>query len=53
MRAKAMPGEDPKTLPKPSEIVPSIVEMASPAFQRTNVLFTFRTQSFDEWPAAT
>jgi NAD(P)-dependent dehydrogenase (short-subunit alcohol dehydrogenase family) len=53
MRAKAMPGEDPKTLPKPSEIVPNIVEMASPAFQRTNVLFTFRTQSFDEWSAAT
>ncbi len=32
MRAKAMPGEDPETLPQPSEIVPHLVEMASPAF---------------------
>ena len=39
MRAKAMPGEDPTTLPQPSEIVPHLVEMASPIFQRTNVLF--------------
>ena len=53
MRAKAMPGEDPKTLPKPSDIVPHIVEMASPAFDRTNVLFRFPTQTFSEWPAAT
>jgi len=41
MRAKAMPGEDPATLPKPSEIVPYLVEMASPGFERTNVLFEF------------
>ena len=52
MRAKAMPGEDPKTLPKPSEIVPHLVEMASPSFQRTNVLFEFPTRSYREWPDA-
>jgi NAD(P)-dependent dehydrogenase (short-subunit alcohol dehydrogenase family) len=34
MRAKAMPGEDPETLPHPSEIVPFLLEMASPAFAR-------------------
>jgi NAD(P)-dependent dehydrogenase (short-subunit alcohol dehydrogenase family) len=50
MRAKAMPGEDPGTLPKPSEIVPHLVEIASPAFQQTNVLFDFPTRSYTEWP---
>ena len=46
MRAKAMPGEDPATLPHPSEIVPFLVEMASPAFSRTNVLFEFPTRTY-------
>jgi NAD(P)-dependent dehydrogenase (short-subunit alcohol dehydrogenase family) len=53
MRAKAMPGEDPKTLPKPSEIVPHIVEIASPSFQRTNLLFDFPARAFREWPIPT
>lgn len=48
MRAKAMPGEDPATLPKPSEIVPYLVEMASPSFNRTNVLFEFPGRSYVE-----
>jgi NAD(P)-dependent dehydrogenase (short-subunit alcohol dehydrogenase family) len=52
MRAKAMPGEDPKTLPKPSEIVPHLVELASPAFDRTDVLFHFPSRTFREWRAA-
>ncbi len=50
LRAKAMPGEDPATLPKPSEIVPHLVEMASPGFERTNVLFEFPSLSYTEWP---
>ncbi|MBZ8131744.1 SDR family NAD(P)-dependent oxidoreductase [Afifella sp. IM 167] len=41
MRARAMPGEDPQTLPHPSELAPYLVEMASPAFQRTDQLFDF------------
>ena len=52
MRAKAMPGEDPATLPKPAEIVPHLVEIASPSFQRTNVLFTFPSLTYTEWPDA-
>ncbi|MEM6538812.1 MAG: SDR family NAD(P)-dependent oxidoreductase [Pseudomonadota bacterium] len=32
MRAKAMPGEDPETLPHPSEIAPLIVHAASPLY---------------------
>jgi NAD(P)-dependent dehydrogenase (short-subunit alcohol dehydrogenase family) len=46
MRAKAMPGEDPASLPKPSEIVPYLVEMASPGFERTNVMFEFPSRSY-------
>src|SRR6201994_4160597 len=34
MRAKAMPGEDPSTLPLPQDITPRIVEMLSPAYDR-------------------
>jgi hypothetical protein len=52
MRAKAMPGEDPATLPKPAEIVPHLVEIASPSFHRTNVLFTFPSLTWTEWPDA-
>jgi NAD(P)-dependent dehydrogenase (short-subunit alcohol dehydrogenase family) len=51
MRAQAMPGEDPMTLPHPSEIVPHLIEIASPGFRRTNVLFDFPTKSFSEYPA--
>jgi NAD(P)-dependent dehydrogenase (short-subunit alcohol dehydrogenase family) len=50
MRAQAMPGEDPNTLPQPAEIVPYLVDMASPAFSRTNTLFRFPSRSFEDWP---
>ncbi len=52
MRAQAMPGEDPATLPGPAEIVPYLVEMASPGFSRTNVLFQFPTRAYVDWPQA-
>ena len=52
MRAQAMPGEDPATLPAPAEIVPYLVEMASPAFSRNNVLFRFPTKTYVEWSEA-
>lgn len=32
MRAQAMPGEDPETLPHPSEVAPLFLEMAEPGF---------------------
>jgi hypothetical protein len=51
MRAQAMPGEDPMTLPEPSEIVPHLIEMASPGFTRTNVLFDFPTKSYTDYPS--
>jgi len=52
MRAKAMPGEDPATLPKPSEIVPYLVEIASPDFNKTNVLFEFPSRLYRDWSDA-
>lgn len=52
MRAQAMPGEDPGTLPSASEIVPYLIEMASPDFARTGTLFQFPTRAYADWPSA-
>jgi NAD(P)-dependent dehydrogenase (short-subunit alcohol dehydrogenase family) len=47
MRAEAFPGEDPETLPDPSEIGPLVVELAlsNPGLPKEAVLFR-------EWKAA-
>ncbi|WP_196258919.1 SDR family NAD(P)-dependent oxidoreductase [Pelagibacterium limicola] len=37
MRAKAMPGEDPATLPSPDEIAPKMVDLVSPAYTKTGM----------------
>ncbi len=42
MRGKAMPGEDPNSLPHPSEISPMLVEMLSPKFTRHNEIIRFK-----------
>lgn len=42
MRAKAMPGEDPATLPTPDQIAPQIVEMLSPSFGTSETIASFR-----------
>jgi len=42
MRAAAMPGEDPMSLPAPEELAPLILEMLSPACTKTAELVTFR-----------
>ncbi len=39
MRAKAMPGEDPNTLPTPEDIAPKLVDLLSPAVTQTGWLF--------------
>ncbi|TPO01045.1 SDR family NAD(P)-dependent oxidoreductase [Mesorhizobium sp. B1-1-5] len=39
MRAQAMPGEDPETLPHPSEIARRIVPLASPELKETGLIF--------------
>jgi NAD(P)-dependent dehydrogenase (short-subunit alcohol dehydrogenase family) len=44
MRAKAFPGEDPKKLPTPDEIVPLFLELVEPSCD-----FTGRTINFADW----
>ncbi len=39
MRAQAMPGEDPSTLPGPAEVAAKIVPLASPGLTETGMLF--------------
>lgn len=39
MRAQAVPGEDPKTLPTPEEIAPVLVDLISPALSETGKIF--------------
>ena len=46
MRAKAMPGEDPLTLPEPESITGRIVEMLSPRFEQNGVLYDVRSGEF-------
>ena len=42
MRVKAMPGEDPDTLPQPADIAPSIVRMVSPDWTGQGELVNWR-----------
>jgi NAD(P)-dependent dehydrogenase (short-subunit alcohol dehydrogenase family) len=46
MRAQAVPGEDPETLPHPSEIAARILPMASPELTRTGQIYQAR---HDRW----
>ncbi len=48
MRAKAMPGENPESLPTPAEIAPRIVDLLSPKLSETGKLFDVPTGSFTE-----
>jgi NAD(P)-dependent dehydrogenase (short-subunit alcohol dehydrogenase family) len=48
MRAKAMPGENPDTLPKPADIAPKLVDMVSPALKETGKLFDASTGAFSD-----
>ena len=41
MRAKAMPGEDPATLPKPEELAETFVQLALPSCTDNGKLITF------------
>lgn len=45
MRAKAVPGEDPETLRKPSLIAPNLVDLVSPEWQHNRKLFDCRDHS--------
>ena len=42
MRAKAMPGENPETLPDPADIATLVVEMLSPGYQPSGEILAYR-----------
>ncbi|WP_137933833.1 SDR family NAD(P)-dependent oxidoreductase [Mesorhizobium comanense] len=46
MRAQAVPGEDPDTLPHPSEIARRIVPLASPDLKETGLIFQAKHNRF-------
>lgn len=46
MRAQAMPGEDPETLPTPQSVAERIVKLADPALTVTGKLFDVRQDRF-------
>lgn len=48
MRAKAMPGENPDTLPQPSEIAPKLVDLLSPSLNEHGRLFDMATGKFED-----
>lgn len=45
MRAQVMPGEDPTTLPKPSEIVPALVDMIAPSYAHNGMIYSVKDKS--------
>lgn len=48
MRAKAMPGENPETLPKPSDIAPELIDLLSPSVTESGKLFDMSTGTFGD-----
>ena len=48
MRAKAMPGEDPETLPQPTEIAPKLIDLLSPTLTENGRLFDMPSSKFGD-----
>jgi len=48
MRAKAMPGENPETLPTPETIAPPLVDLLSPALNEQGRLFNIDSGRFED-----
>ncbi len=51
MRAQAVPGEDPQTLPSPQEVAEKIVHLSSPDLKETGKLFNVRKNRFMNYHA--
>ncbi|EJF86672.1 SDR family NAD(P)-dependent oxidoreductase [Bartonella rattimassiliensis] len=49
MRAEAMPGEDPKTLPSPQEVAKKMVHLLSPDLKETGKLFNVHKNRFVDY----
>ena len=45
MRARAMPGEDPATLPSPEDVAASLIRLVSPEYEENGVIFDFPSQA--------
>ena len=48
MRAKAMPGENPETLPTPADIAPKLIDLISPSLSENGRLFNIETDAFED-----
>lgn len=48
MRAKAMPGEDPNTLPSPADRAPKLVDMVSPAYTANGKIYDAHTDTTED-----
>lgn len=48
MRAKAMPGENPDTLPRPGDIAPKLIDLISPSVKESGKLFNVETGAFED-----
>jgi len=48
MRAKAMPGENPETLPTPEAVAPQLVDLLSPALEEQGRLFSVDSGHFED-----
>ena len=48
MRAKAMPGEDPNTLPTPADVAPKLIDLLSPSLTENGRLFDVGTGAFED-----
>ena len=49
MRAMAMPGENPMTLPAPDDVAAKIVDLCVPSFSETGKLYDFRAGKLQEF----
>ncbi|WP_350333804.1 SDR family NAD(P)-dependent oxidoreductase [Coralliovum pocilloporae] len=48
MRAQAVPGEDPNTLPTPRDVAPDLISMIFPDFNKTAQCFDFKEKSWSD-----
>lgn len=46
MRAKAVPGEDPATLPSPEEVAETVVQLVEPGCSENGVVYDYPTEQF-------
>ncbi len=48
MRAKAMPGEDPNTLPTPEDVAEAFIALAEPSCTENGLIYNYPTGKFDK-----